>query len=93
MQPLPDTALAFTVDSADPDGVTALHASAKHGSAGVAELLLRHGADASLRDATGMTPLLAAAFFGHYQVRLPACLRGGGGGHVLCLLLYMQGRC
>src|SRR5258708_6398953 len=48
------------VNSAQPDGSTALHWAAYHGDGQVASQLLKSGANPNVRTATGMTPLLLA---------------------------------
>ena len=51
-----------------PSGSTALHAAAEHGSAAVAQHLLRHGALVNARDRDGSTPLHRAAYWGRYEL-------------------------
>jgi ankyrin repeat protein len=53
------------VNSAQPDGSTALHWAAYHGDSHTASQLLNAGADPNARTATGMTPLLLACESGN----------------------------
>jgi ankyrin repeat protein len=45
-------------------GMTPLHAAARGGHEPLVRALLRHGADASARDASGRTPMDVAATYG-----------------------------
>jgi hypothetical protein len=63
-------------DTVGTRGNTPLHHAAFHGHALVAELLLRHGADAGSADGNGNTPLHHAARQGH--VTLVAMLLDAG---------------
>lgn len=56
------------VNQLDARGATALHAAAKVDQTEAARLLLDHGADSSIRDATGMTPLAVALGAGNKKV-------------------------
>ncbi|XP_058805026.1 arfGAP with SH3 domain, ANK repeat and PH domain-containing protein [Phymastichus coffea] len=55
-----------SIDKATTDGDTALHLSAKHDKAEAMKLLLRAGADPSLRNKQGKTPLDIAQEVGHH---------------------------
>ncbi len=46
-------------------GATPLHAAAKAGDVAAVQLLLEHGADVSIKNVFGITPLLAGAGLGH----------------------------
>ena len=56
------------VDSATPQGATALHLSAQAGSVATTAVLLAHGANLSAAAAQGDTPLHTAAGAGHVVV-------------------------
>jgi uncharacterized protein len=56
------------VNSAQPDGSTALHWAAYHGDTRVLSQLLKAGANPNLRTATGMTPLLLACEAGNPEL-------------------------
>ena len=49
-------------------GLAALHVAAINGYGGIAEMLLKHGADKDALDDTGETPLMKAAVEGHQPV-------------------------
>ena len=53
--------LGVSVNAQDSEGETALHFSAENGDMRVAQMLLNHKADVSLKDNQGATPLLRAA--------------------------------
>jgi ankyrin repeat protein len=56
------------LDETDVTGGTALHWAARGGNAEVAAILLRNGAEASIRDENGMTPLMIIAHEGQLGV-------------------------
>jgi ankyrin repeat protein len=56
------------VNTALPDGTTALHWAAHNGDAELAERLLKAGADAKARNQFGVTPLSEAAFTGNVPI-------------------------
>ena len=56
------------VDAAGGDARRALHVAAAGGNVGDVEALLRMGADAHRPDASGVTPVALAAFFGRQEV-------------------------
>ena len=74
------------VDAAGEDARRALHIAAAAGSTGAVEALLRMGADAHRPDASGLTPVSLAAFFGRSEVmwtfvkKAGARVSGPGGG-------------
>lgn len=55
-----------SIDKATTEGDTALHLSAKHDKAEAMKLLLRAGADPTLRNKQGKTPLDIAQEVGHH---------------------------
>lgn len=55
-----------TIDKTTTEGDTALHLSAKHDKAEAMKLLLKSGADPSLRNKQGKTPLDIAQEVGHH---------------------------
>ncbi len=64
-----DAALANSVSATDPRGTYPLHVAAEFNQAAAARLLLRYGADMSLRDAENDAIALGwAAFFGRPDV-------------------------
>lgn len=65
-----------TLDAADIDGDTPLHAALRKGQVRTAALLLAHGADANRAARYGLTPLLLAAAGGHAEITA-ALLRAG----------------
>eukprot|EP00960_Hanusia_phi_P057666 763624-Hanusia_phi.AAC.3 len=58
------------------DGSTGLHTAAKHGNTNVVKLLLSHGMDVDILDASGWTPLHYACCFGQ-QVIVNLLLESG----------------
>lgn len=55
-----------TIDKTTTEGDTALHLSAKHDKAEAMKLLLKAGADPTLRNKQGKTPLDIAQEVGHH---------------------------
>ncbi|RMX58040.1 hypothetical protein pdam_00013425 [Pocillopora damicornis] len=56
------------VDSADDEGVNALHTASANGDEKVVRLLLSRGASLEARTIYGWTALMLAAYYGHYMV-------------------------
>eukprot|EP01134_Creolimax_fragrantissima_P000106 CFRG0106T1 len=71
----------FDVDTANEDGLTALHNACCGGHFQIAQLLLEHGADPNCRDVDGWTPLHGASAFEDEPV-IECLLRYGAVVHV-----------
>lgn len=56
------------IDARDVAEWTPLHLAAFHGRAGVAQLLLEHGADVNASTKLGKTPSQVASQMGHYEI-------------------------
>jgi hypothetical protein len=57
------------VDSRNRIGDTALITACKNGAAGIARTVIEHGANVRQADASGVTPLMGAAYGGYDSVR------------------------
>ncbi|KAF2173542.1 hypothetical protein M409DRAFT_15822 [Zasmidium cellare ATCC 36951] len=52
----------------DTSRTSTLHVAVKKGNGRIVRLLLKHGANSNLKDATGLTPLLQATISGHEEI-------------------------